>query len=163
MHAFRTIRLCTKDCLCLYVCPTGATDTENGQVDFDKCIGCGMCVRSCPSHAISLVPDNYPPQQPKTEKVCESIFDAAKVDCEGESVCRALGKGTDDPVFRQLMSALEMSFRRQSEDLYRECGYMLPQSPNTRKMLTSMLSIDDPAFPKAEVEKLLSKLQVQER
>ena len=40
MHAVRNIRLCTKDCLCLYVCPTGATDTETGQVDASKCIGC---------------------------------------------------------------------------------------------------------------------------
>ena len=33
MKAVRNIRLCTKDCMCLYVCPTGATDTENGQID----------------------------------------------------------------------------------------------------------------------------------
>ena len=26
--AVRNLRLCTKDCICLYVCPTGATDTE---------------------------------------------------------------------------------------------------------------------------------------
>ena len=26
--AVRNLRLCTKDCLCLYVCPTGATDTR---------------------------------------------------------------------------------------------------------------------------------------
>ena len=25
--AVRNIRLCSKDCLCLYVCPTGASDT----------------------------------------------------------------------------------------------------------------------------------------
>lgn len=25
--AVRNLRLCTKDCLCLYVCPTRATDT----------------------------------------------------------------------------------------------------------------------------------------
>ena len=35
MRAVRNIRLCTKDCLCLYVCPTGATDTETGQIDAD--------------------------------------------------------------------------------------------------------------------------------
>jgi len=59
MHASRNIRLCTKDCLCLYVCPTGATDTENGQIDADKCLsGCRVCVDACPSHAISLVPDD---------------------------------------------------------------------------------------------------------
>ena len=41
--AVRNLRLCTKDCLCLYVCPTGATDTENSIIDVDKCLGCGIC------------------------------------------------------------------------------------------------------------------------
>ena len=31
--AVRNLRLCTKDCMCLYVCPTGATDTENSIID----------------------------------------------------------------------------------------------------------------------------------
>lgn len=39
-YAVRNLRLCTKECLCLYVCPTGATDTENSIIDVDKCIGC---------------------------------------------------------------------------------------------------------------------------
>ena len=41
LRAVRNLRICSKDCLCLYVCPTGATDTETGQIDFEKCIGCG--------------------------------------------------------------------------------------------------------------------------
>ena len=41
--AVRNLRLCTKDCLCLYVCPVGATDTENSIIDTEKCIGCGVC------------------------------------------------------------------------------------------------------------------------
>ena len=41
--AVRNLRLCTKDCLCLYVCPTGATDTENSIIDVTKCLGCGIC------------------------------------------------------------------------------------------------------------------------
>ena len=53
--AVRNIRLCTKDCLCLYVCPTGATDTENSIIDTDKCVGCGKCAAACPSGAISMV------------------------------------------------------------------------------------------------------------
>ena len=47
--AMRNLRLCTKDCLCLYVCPTGAADTENSIIDREKCIGCGACAESCPS------------------------------------------------------------------------------------------------------------------
>ena len=57
--AVRNIRLCTKDCLCLYVCPTGATDTENSIIDTEKCVGCGACAESCPSKAISMVPKDY--------------------------------------------------------------------------------------------------------
>ena len=35
--AVRNLRLCTKDCLCLYVCPTGASDTEDSVIDVDRC------------------------------------------------------------------------------------------------------------------------------
>ena len=42
--AVRNLRLCTKDCLCLYVCPTGAADTENSVIDPEKCVHCKMCM-----------------------------------------------------------------------------------------------------------------------
>ena len=47
--AVRNVRLCEKDCLCLYVCPTGASDTENSVIDTEKCIGCGACQAIEPS------------------------------------------------------------------------------------------------------------------
>ena len=77
-YAVRNVRLCTKDCLCLYVCPTGATDTENSIIDVSKCNGCGDCADACPSSAISMVPAEYPPQQPKTE----AVVNALKYFCE---------------------------------------------------------------------------------
>ena len=46
--AVRNLRLCTKDCLCLYVCPVGATDTENSIIDTKKCLGCGVCAAAWP-------------------------------------------------------------------------------------------------------------------
>ena len=50
--AVRNVRKCEKDCLCLYVCPTGASDTENSVIDAEKCVGCGDCAVKCPKHAI---------------------------------------------------------------------------------------------------------------
>ena len=76
--AVRNLRLCTKDCLCLYVCPTGATDTENSIIDVDKCTGCGACANACPSGAISIVPIAYPPQQKKEETVLGRSYRMAK-------------------------------------------------------------------------------------
>ena len=67
--AVRNLRLCTKDCLCLYVCPVGATDTENSIIDVDKCTGCGVCARACPSGAITMMPKELPPQQAKDDAV----------------------------------------------------------------------------------------------
>ena len=92
MHAVRNIRLCTKDCLCLYVCPTGATDTETGQVDASKCIGCGICANACPSGAISMVLEKYPPQQKKEEKTREQLNKLAASKVKQEAMAAAVGR-----------------------------------------------------------------------
>ena len=153
MHAVRNIRLCTKDCLCLYVCPTGATDTETGQVDASKCIGCGICANACPSGAISMVLEKYPPQQKKEEKTREQV--------KQEAMAAAVGRKTTDSVVKQFAAALERSNRLMAEDLYREAGYMLPQSRNTHELLSLMVSGELPAdFPKDAVERLLELLNV---
>ena len=52
--AVRNIRMCEKDCLCLYVCPTGASDTENSVIDSEKCIGCLKCIREIGCPALSV-------------------------------------------------------------------------------------------------------------
>ena len=122
-----------------------------------------MCVRTCRSHALTLAPDNFPVQQPKTAEMCDSIMEIAKQKVEAEAVCKALKENADSPVERQLMEAMEISFRRQTEDLYREAGYMLPQSANVRKMLIGMLNSNDMSFPKDKALKLVEMLQRQER
>lgn len=147
-YAVRNIRLCTKDCLCLYVCPTGATNTENSIIDIDTCIGCGDCAEACPSKAISMVPFVYPAQQPKSEIVVTELTSLLRSKAKQEKIAAGL-KG-------KLAQAIEMSNHIMAEDIVRESGYMLPQSENAQKFLKSLL--DKPqgeGFPKKAVEKLL--------
>ena len=163
MHAVRNIRLCTKDCLCLYVCPTGATDTETGQIDASKCIGCGACAGACPSHAISMVPEEYPPQQPKTAVVKKAMAKLVKSKVEQEKMALRIAGSTDDPMLRQLAEAIGLANRRMAEDLWREAGYMLPQSKNTREFLESLLQTKQAKdFPRDAVSQLLEKIKCNE-
>jgi rubrerythrin/Fe-S-cluster-containing hydrogenase component 2 len=153
-YAVRNIRLCTKDCLCLYVCPTGATDTENSIIDVSKCIGCGDCADACPSGAISMVPVEYPPQQPKTESVVNMMNTLLRSKSEQENIAAGLpGK---------LAKAIEKSNRIMAEDIIREAGYMLPQSQNTISFLQSLLEENPEGMPREAVEKLIKALSKNE-
>lgn len=151
-YAVRNLRLCTKDCLCLYVCPTGATDTENSIIDVEKCIGCGACADACPSAAISMVPKELPPQQPKEEKVVEALRGLLQSKAKAENLAAQLPDA--------LSAAVEKSSRLMAEDLCREAGFMLLQSGNTREFLESIR--DYPGIPKETVENLLDTIQFNE-
>jgi len=147
--AVRNIRMCTKDCLCLYVCPTGATDTENSVIDVAKCIGCGDCADACPSGAISMVPKVYPQQQEKTEPVINALKAIMRSKAEQESIAAGLSG--------KLAVAFEKSNQIMAEDIIREAGYMLPQSESAKKFLEALLAQKQAVegFPKETAEKLL--------
>lgn len=151
-YAVRNIRLCTKDCLCLYVCPTGATDTEDSIIDVNKCIGCGDCAAACPSGAISMVPYEYPKQQVKEKEVIVALNHLVRSKSKQENIAASLSG--------KLMQAIEKSNRIMAEDLLREAGYMLPQSDNAQAFLQSLTKKDWPEdFPMETVNKLIQLYQ----
>ncbi len=157
IRAVRNLRICSKDCLCLYVCPTGATDTETGQIDFAKCIGCGACSKACPSGAISMVPYQYPKQQDKDELVIEKLNRLIKSKVEQEQIASYIYSNSKDDTEKQLAKAIIRANRLMAEDLYREAGFMLPQSKNTKNFLEKLLKSNDNL--QEDIKKLIQLLE----
>ena len=157
IRAVRNLRICSKDCLCLYVCPTGATDTETGQIDFAKCIGCGACSKACPSGAISMVPYQYPKQQDKDELVIEKLNRLIKSKVEQEQLASYIYSNSKDDTEKQLAKAIIRANRLMAEDLYREAGFMLPQSKNTKEFLEKLLKSNDNL--QEDIKKLIQLLE----
>ena len=151
-YAYRDLKICTKDCLCLFVCPTGATDNETGQIDFDKCIGCGACAASCPSKAISMLPRVYPKQKVKDKRVISELFKLADSKIEQIKVLKNMINNSSNDDEKRLYKAFIHSNKVMVEDMMREAGFMLPQSSNTNKLLFSLKGKDE------EIDKVINKL-----
>lgn len=157
--AVRNLRLCTKDCLCLFVCPVGATDTENSIIDAEKCTGCGACAKACPSHAISMIPLEYPSPPMKTTAVLKMMDEMSQRKAESERMAAALARQTNDPGLRRLMKAFAQSIRLVNADVLRESGYLLPQSDNVRAFLENLNQEDHTDdFPADCLQSLLKSL-----
>lgn len=157
LYAYRDLSKCTKDCLCLYVCPTGATDTENGQIDFTKCTGCGICANACPNRAITILPAKYPTEQLHTDKV-KAILKRL-LDSKSKQELMLEGLSQDSKVAKTLAVAFAKSNRIMCEDLIRESGFMIPQGVEAFKFFEDLLNKNNYGISKDEIKQLIAWLK----
>lgn len=157
LYAHRDLKLCSKDCLCLFVCPTGATNNETGQIDASKCIGCGACANACSAKAISMIPNVMPKQQEKTDEVIKSLFQIADNKIKEINILKSILENTNETETK-FVKTLIHSNKVIIEDLMREAGFMLPQSKNAHEFLNKINNAEISEI----VNELLEKIPVNE-
>lgn len=160
-HAYRDLKICSKDCLCLFVCPTGASNNETGQIDFEKCIGCGACALACPAKAISMIPNKMPPQQKKDPAVIHELNMVIKQKVEAVRHFKSIMEKATTEEEKHLYQAFIHANKVMVEDLFREAGYMLPQSSYTHQLL--MYLKEDSSVNQKNVDSLLNQLEVNDK
>jgi hypothetical protein len=106
-----------------------------------------------------MVPDGYPPPQPKTESVIAALRALGHSKMRQEKIADTIAASSDGAATRQFAEAVAKSNLRMAEDILRESGYLLPQSADVRELLEAMLENAPSDFPKDAAELLLKRLQ----
>lgn len=100
LTSYQGPKFCRFGCLgldtCARVCPVGAIDVHDAivDVDFDACIGCGLCVEICPRDILEMLP-----RGPRVRVACanEDKGAAARKVCEVACIaCRKCVKVCPD-------------------------------------------------------------------
>jgi len=105
-----------------------------------------------------MVPNNYPPQQPKSNAVLSAQDALAYSKVQQEMIANVVAVSSKSAKTRQFAGAIAKSNRHMAEDLLREAGYMLPQSTEVRELLKAMLNDAANDFPRDAAELLLNQL-----
>jgi len=106
-----------------------------------------------------MIPDKYPPQQPKKEEVIKTQRALGHSKARQERIADDFAASSGSAVTKQFARAVAKSNRLMAEDLLRESGFLLPQSDVVRDLIEAMLESAQPDFPVDAAELLLEKLQ----